>query len=90
MHNLDAADMLALARAVLILLLTIAGPMLIASLIIGVVIGLVQALTQIQEMTLTFVPKLIAIGIVLLLSLPMIGAALAHFMAELSARITGP
>lgn len=83
-------DMLSLARAALILLLTIAGPMLLASLIVGVIIGLVQALTQIQEMTLTFVPKLIAIGIVLLLSLPMIGAALSAFMAELSARIIGP
>ena len=87
---MDSADMLALSRAALLLLLSIAGPMLIASLIIGVVIGLVQALTQIQEMTLTFVPKLIGIGVVLLLSLPMIGAALSAFMAELSARIIGP
>lgn len=88
--GLSPADMLGLARAALMLLLTIAGPMLIASLIIGVVIGLVQALTQIQEMTLTFVPKLVGIGVVLLLSLPMIGAALSAFMAELSARIIGP
>jgi len=72
------------------LLLTIAGPMLLASLIIGVVIGLVQALTQIQEMTLTFVPKLLAIGVVLLVSLPMIGAALSAFMVELSSRIISP
>lgn len=87
---MDPADMLALSRTALMLLLTIAGPMLIASLVIGVIIGLVQALTQIQEMTLTFVPKLIGIGVVLLLSLPMIGAALSAFMAELSARIIGP
>ncbi|MDQ4420668.1 flagellar biosynthetic protein FliQ [Sphingobium sp. DEHP117] len=86
---MDPADILALSRAALILLLTIAGPMLIASLVIGVIIGLVQALTQIQEMTLTFVPKLIVIGVVLLLSLPMIGSALSAFMAELSARIIG-
>lgn len=86
---MDPADILALSRAALILLLTIAGPMLIASLVIGVIIGLVQALTQIQEMTLTFVPKLIVIGVVLLLSLPMIGAALSAFTAELSARIIG-
>lgn len=87
---MDPADMLALSHTALMLLLTIAGPMLIASLVIGVIIGLVQALTQIQEMTLTFVPKLIGIGVVLLLSLPMIGAALSAFMAELSARIIGP
>jgi len=68
--------MLQLARAALMLLLTIAGPMLIASLIIGVAIGLVQALTQIQEMTLTFVPK-------------MIGSALSAFIDELSQCIIG-
>lgn len=90
MHDLPAADVLQLARGALILLLTIAGPMLVAALIIGVVIGLVQALTQIQEMTLTFVPKLVGIGLVLLLSLPMIGRALGGFMAELAARIVAP
>jgi flagellar biosynthetic protein FliQ len=58
--------------------------MLIASLIVGVVVGLFQALTQIQEMTLTFVPKLIAIGGVLLLCLPMIGHALSAFMAQIA------
>lgn len=77
------------AQSGLVLVLTIAGPMLIASLVVGVVIGLVQALTQIQEMTLTFVPKLVAMGIVLLLSLPMIGHAMANFMTEVSALIVG-
>jgi flagellar biosynthesis protein FliQ len=86
---LPPADMLMLARSALMLLLTISGPMLVASLVIGVVIGLVQALTQIQEMTLTFVPKLLGIGIVMLLSLPMIGQALSAFMEQLSARIIG-
>lgn len=77
---MNAIDAIELARAALMLVLTIAGPMLIAALIIGVSIGLLQALTQVQEMTLTFVPKLIVLGIVLLLSLPMIGKALAAFM----------
>lgn len=89
MESLSSADMLQLARAALMLLLTIAGPMLIASLIIGVAIGLVQALTQIQEMTLTFVPKMIGIGVVLMLGLPMMGRALAAFMEELALRIIG-
>ena len=78
-----------LARAAMLQLLTIAGPMLIASLIIGVAIGLLQALTQIQEMTLTFVPKLIGIGLVLLLCLPMMGHGLSAFMQDLAARIAG-
>ena len=69
----DAAE---IARTGLVLCLTIAGPMLLTSLVVGVAIGLLQALTQVQEMTLTFVPKLGAMGIVFLLSLPMIGGAL--------------
>lgn len=84
---MEAADAMALARSALILAMTVAGPMLIAALIVGVVVGLVQTLTQIQEMTLTFVPKLIAIGIVFLLSLPMIGHAMADFMMRLSTMI---
>ncbi len=81
------SDVVALAEAALVLILTIAGPMLIASLIVGVGIGLLQALTQIQEMTLTFVPKIMIMGVVMLMSLPMMGQALSTFMAEVSARI---
>ena len=84
---MSALDAMELAKAALILVLTVAGPMLIASLIVGVTIGLFQALTQVQEMTLTFVPKLLVIGAVMLLSLPMIGQAMSNFMAQLSARI---
>ncbi|QAY76622.1 flagellar biosynthetic protein FliQ [Sphingosinicella sp. BN140058] len=84
---MTALDAMELAKAALILVLTIAGPMLIASLIVGVAIGLFQALTQIQETTLTFVPKLLVIGCVMLLSLPMIGQAMSNFTAQLSARI---
>lgn len=81
MASQDAIEM---ARAALMLVLTIAGPMLIASLIVGVAIGLLQALTQVQEMTLTFVPKLIVLGGVLILCLPMIGQALAVFMSRIA------
>lgn len=84
MAPLDAME---LARSGLVLMLTIAGPMLIASLIVGVLIGLFQALTQVQEMTLTFVPKLLALGLVMLLTLPMIGQALSAFMAQMADRI---
>ena len=63
---MGAADVSELAKASLILLLTISAPMLIVSLVVGVVIGILQALTQVQEMTLTFVPKLVAMGIAFL------------------------
>lgn len=84
---MQGSDAILLAQSALILFLTIAGPMLIASLVVGVAIGLLQALTQVQEMTLTFVPKLLVLGIVLLLSLPMIGQSLDAFMAQLSDKI---
>ena len=76
-----------LSKSALILVLTVAGPMLISSLVVGVVIGLFQALTQVQEATLTFVPKLLVTGLVMLASMPMIGKALSNFMGEVSARI---
>lgn len=81
MTSIDAIE---IARAALLLVLTIAGPMLMAALIVGVAIGLLQALTQVQEMTLTFVPKIIVLGVVLILSLPMIGSALAAFMDRIA------
>lgn len=78
------AEIVDLAKASLVLVLTIAGPLLLASLITGVTIGILQALTQVQEATLTFVPKLMVMGLVLLLSLPSIGQALAAFTTHVS------
>ena len=79
-----------IAGSALLLVLTIAGPLLLTALLVGVAIGLLQALTQIQEMTLTFVPKLLAMGAVLLLSLPAMGEALGGFMALLSDKMIAP
>ena len=76
-----------IARAGMMLLLTICGPLLLVSMIVGVAVSLFQALTQIQEQTLTFVPKLVAAGIALLVTLPMIGHALAKFTAVVADRI---
>jgi len=80
-------DAMEIARSGLMLTLTIAGPLLITSLIVGVVVSLFQALTQVQEQTLTFVPKVLAMGIVLLLCLPMIGHAMSDFTLQISDRI---
>ena len=84
---MDAADAIEIARAGLVLMLTICGPLLMTSLIVGTAIGLLQALTQIQEQTLTFVPKLLAMGLVFALSLPMIGNAMSDFTLAISDRI---
>jgi len=73
-----------LAQAALLLVLTVVGPLLLTSLIVGTAISLLQALTQIQESTLTFVPKLVAMGLVLLVMLPTMGQALSGFMGKIS------
>ncbi len=85
---MSGSEVAALAQSAFWVVLAIAGPMLLAALVVGVGIGLLQALTQVQEMTLTFVPKLLVIGGVFLLSLPMIGHAMGGFMADTSQLIT--
>ena len=75
------------ARQALWLTLELAGPPLLAMLVIGLVISVVQALTQIQEATLAFVPKLLAMGLVLVLLAPFMGGALRGFSGQLFDRI---
>ena len=57
------------------------------SLVVGLGIGLLQALTQIQEQTLVFVPKIVAVFVVLLIFLPFAGSALGSLMTDIAARI---
>jgi flagellar biosynthetic protein FliQ len=59
--------LLALAQNAVTVALTLAAPILILSLVIGILVSLVQAATQINEATLTFIPKLIGVCLVLLL-----------------------
>ena len=62
---------------------------MLVGLIVGVAISLLQALTQIQEMTLVFVPKILAIFVAMLLALPFMGDALQGHMARIASRIAG-
>ena len=57
-----------IAREALIISAKLAGPILVASLVIGVFVSLIQAVTSIQELTLTFVPKLIGSALIILLA----------------------
>ncbi|MEX5727908.1 flagellar biosynthetic protein FliQ [Rhodovulum iodosum] len=69
---------------------TISAPMLCAALIVGVAVGLFQALTSVQEMTLTFVPKLAAILAVFWVSMSFMSASLAaYFTGRLVPMIAG-
>ena len=87
---MTGADTLDFARESIYLLLEIAAPSMLTALVVGVAIGLLQALTQIQEMTLVFVPKILAIFIVLLVALPFAGGAMATYMENIAARIAQP
>jgi flagellar biosynthetic protein FliQ len=78
------------ARESIVLLLQLCAPAMLTALLVGVVIGLLQALTQIQEMTLVFVPKILAIFLVLLVALPFAGQAMAAYMDNVAARIATP
>ncbi len=70
-------------------LLTVVTPIMGIGLTVGVTIALFQSLTQIQEMTLVFVPKILAVFISLLLLLPFILSTLAAFMDRVALRIIG-
>jgi len=76
-----------IAHAAMIVVLTICGPLLLASLVIGIAVGLLQALTQIQEQTLIYVPKIVAVFATLLFMLPFMGDALGSYMTRIAARI---
>ncbi|HEX8484337.1 flagellar biosynthetic protein FliQ [Sphingomonas sp.] len=84
---MTATDVVDITRAALMVIITVCGPLLMTALIVGIAVSLVQALTQIQEQTLTFVPKLAAMGVVLLMSLPMIGHAMSDFTTLIADRI---
>lgn len=59
------------------------GPLLAAALIVGLVVSIFQAVTQINEATLTFIPKMIVVGIVLVVAAPWMMDIMSHFTVEL-------
>lgn len=81
-------EVIDLARTAIYVLLEIITPVMLAALTVGLVVGLLQALTQIQEMTLVFVPKIFATFIVLLLTLPFIGQAMSGLMHTIVEKIS--
>ena len=67
----------------------LAGPILMALLVVGLIIGILQAATSVNESTVAFVPKLIVLGVVILLIGPVTLALFTDYMKELFARIPG-
>ena len=80
-------EVMDIARDAILTLILVSSPLMLIGLIVGVGISLFQALTQIQEMTLVFVPKIMAIFIAMLVALPFMADTLQGYMSRLAARI---
>ncbi|HEV3187622.1 MAG TPA: flagellar biosynthesis protein FliQ, partial [Acidimicrobiales bacterium] len=78
-----------LASQALLLITELAGPVLIVSLVIGLVVALFQAVTSIQEFTLTFLPKVVAIALVLMLLGHWMLGSMVAYTDHLYGSITG-
>ena len=72
-------DPIALSKEALIVTLMVSAPLLAAGLVVGVLVSLFQAVTQIQEMTLTFIPKILAVSAALFFFLPWMLTTLVQF-----------
>lgn len=84
---MNGTEILDIARDTIWLTLKIGAPIMIIGLCVGLMVSLFQALTQIQEMTLAYVPKIIAIFLALYLFLPFMSNSLNDFMIEIADRI---
>ncbi len=82
-------ETLDVARDAIWTIVVVSSPLMGVGLVVGVVVSLFQALTQIQEQTLVFVPKILAIFVTLLLALPFMADSLQSHMLRISSRIIG-
>jgi flagellar biosynthesis protein FliQ len=79
MSSLAVDLVLRVMREGLLLVLLVSAPSLLASLLVGLVVGAVQSVTQIQDPSVAFVPKVLAVAAVLLVSGPLLGAHVVRF-----------
>jgi flagellar biosynthetic protein FliQ len=83
------ATALSLGREAIVVALLVCGPALLLGLVTGLVISIFQAVTQIQEPTLTFIPKIVVVALALLLFGPFMLAMLTDFMQRVFNDIPG-
>jgi flagellar biosynthetic protein FliQ len=86
---MTGAETLDVARDAIWTIVVVSSPVMVIGLVVGVVVSLFQALTQIQEQTLVFVPKILAMLATLLLALPFMADSLHSHMLRISSRIIG-
>jgi flagellar biosynthetic protein FliQ len=84
---MTGADIFDIARDGIVTLVLTAAPVMLVGLAVGVVVGLLQAMTQIQEATLVYVPKILAIFATMLLTFPFMGAQLTGYFTRMMERI---
>jgi flagellar biosynthetic protein FliQ len=82
-RRMDTKDAVDLIRQTLVLAMLISGPMLLIGMVVGIFVSLLQAVTQIQEQTLTFVPKIAAMIVAALILMPWIGQRLLEYAASI-------
>lgn len=80
---MDAQDAVDLGREAILSASVIAAPILISGMLVGLLIGLFQALTQIQEQTVAFVPKMLAMVLVLSFTMPWLFQQLIQYTRDL-------
>lgn len=86
---MDTAFVLDHVRQAITVALMVSGPLLLTALVVGVLVSVIQAVTQIQEQTLTFVPKLGAMAVVLFVGVPWLMRQLVSYVVELFQSIPG-
>lgn len=86
---MNEAETVEIAREAILVLLQVSGPLMLISLGVGLVISVFQVVTQINEMTLTFVPKIVVVFVSLLVLFPFMLGSLATFTERLMDRIIG-
>lgn len=84
MNALDARELLQLA--IWVCLMT-SAPVVVATMTVGLVVAIFQALTQIQEVTLTFVPKIVLVLVMLVITAPFMGSQIGVFAQVVYSRI---
>ncbi len=86
--EMTGPEVMDVARDAIVTLILVSAPLMLAGLVVGVAISLPQALTQIQETTLVFVPKILAIFVAMLIALPFMADALHSNFMRIAAHIT--
>ncbi len=86
---MDETQFLDFARESVLVMLTVASPVMLIGLVVGLAVAIFQALTSIQEMSLTFVPKILAVFVSLIVLLPFMFETMTKYMEGIVDRIVG-